>query len=205
MSVSKGTVPFETLGYVVVEGALDAGWVAALRRAFEEAEAQASGTQHVVIDDATPERQAWERLREHSAVLEAARQVLGESFHVRDLHGRNPLPGFGQQGLHADWMDLARNEPYAILTAIFMLDDFTPENGATRVVPGSHLRRSSVPKPMAQPNAHHPDEVTVTGRAGSVLIFNGHTWHSGTKNLSARPRRAAQMVVQRGPRNAELA
>jgi ectoine hydroxylase-related dioxygenase (phytanoyl-CoA dioxygenase family) len=116
---------------------------------------------------------------------------------VTELHGRNPLPGFGQQGLHADAPPRATVEPFFVLTAIWMLDDFTVENGATRIVPGSHRIVSPVAKSFAQPAARHPSETIVTGTAGSVLILNGHTWHSGRKNASAGPRRAGQMVLRR--------
>jgi len=84
-----------------------------------------------------------------------------------------------------------------VMTAIWMLDDFTIENGATRVVPGSHVVTTPLAKALAQPLAHHPREIVITGRAGSVLIFNGHLWHSGRKNESRGPRRCVQMVVQR--------
>lgn len=182
-------------GYVVVEGALDAAWVAELRAAFDAAPEQRSGTQHVAIDDGTLEPDAWERLRSHPAVLGAAEHLVAPAFHVRDLHGRNPLPGFGQQGLHADWQPLPAGAPFVVVTAIFMLDDFTEDNGPTRVVPGSHLTRRAVPKSLAQPLARHPEERLVVGRAGSALVMNGHLWHSGTENRSSGPRRAVQMVV----------
>jgi ectoine hydroxylase-related dioxygenase (phytanoyl-CoA dioxygenase family) len=185
-------------GYVVVPGALEEAWVERLRRAFESAPAQKDGTQHVEVTPATPEHASWQALREHPVILAAALHVLARPFRVRDLHGRNPLPGYGQQGLHADWMPRANVEPYHVLTALWMLDDFAPDNGATRVVPGTHRVLRAIPKSLGQPGAKHPAETVVTGRAGGVLVFNGHTWHSGRANTSNRPRRAAQMVVVRG-------
>ena len=176
-------------GYVVVRDALDSAHVDRLRAAFEGAE-QRDGTQHVPLFD--------ESLATHRAVLDAGRVVFdGANFRVRDMHGRNPLPGFGQQGLHTDWKHRTRGEPFMVMTAIWMLDDFTIENGATRVVPGSHKIMAPLAKSLAQPLAHHEREVVITGRAGSVLIFNGHLWHSGRKNDSRGPRRCVQMIVQR--------
>src|SRR5262249_29251496 len=107
---------------------------------------------------------------------------------------RNPRPGFGQQGLHSDAVPRAAADPFSVVTAIWMLDDFTTENGATRVVPRSHLVTRPLAKSFAQPLAHHPEERVITGDAGSVLIFNGHLWHSGTQNRSQGPRRAVQMI-----------
>jgi ectoine hydroxylase-related dioxygenase (phytanoyl-CoA dioxygenase family) len=67
------------------------------------------------------------------------------------------------------------------LSALWALDDFSAENGATRVVLGSHGRRSLVP--------HGVDEVVqaVMPRA-SVLFYLGSTLHGGGANRTARPR-----------------
>ena len=178
-------------GYVVVAEALDPAWVERLRRAFADASAQRDGTQHVTVTPETPEHASWRALKEHPVVIAAADHVLGRPFRVSEPHGRNPLPGYGLQGLHADWMPRDVVEPYFVLTTIWMLDDFTADNGATRVVPGSHRLLRPIPKSLAQPTAVHPDERV-------VLVFNGHTWHAGTKNTSDRARRAVQMVVGRG-------
>jgi ectoine hydroxylase-related dioxygenase (phytanoyl-CoA dioxygenase family) len=185
-------------GFTVVPGALDAAWLERLRLAFSHAPAQRDGTQHVALAADTPELAAWTALKEHPVVLAAAQHVLGPSFHVRDLHGRNPLPGFGQQGLHADWMERADGAQFFVVTAIWMIDAFTTDNGATRLVPGTHRLPRAVPKSLAQPSSVHPEERVATGDAGSVLVFNGHTWHAGRRNQSGGPRRAGQMVIQRG-------
>jgi ectoine hydroxylase-related dioxygenase (phytanoyl-CoA dioxygenase family) len=182
-------------GFILVEGALDAGWLAQLARAFEAAPAQADGTQHVALSDATPEIEAWRRLENHPTVVAAAAYVLGGPIRVRDLHGRNPLPGYGQQGLHADSVTRAAGDPYSVVTALWMIDAFTDDNGATRVVPGSHRLTRPPPTSFAQPLARHPDERVITGAAGSVLVFNGHLWHSGRRNTGSGPRRAGQMVL----------
>jgi ectoine hydroxylase-related dioxygenase (phytanoyl-CoA dioxygenase family) len=56
------------------------------------------------------------------------------------------------------------------------------ENGATRVVPGSHLSG-------ANPDPDQPQEtVSVTGKAGSALVFEGRTWHAADFNRSNAPR-----------------
>jgi ectoine hydroxylase-related dioxygenase (phytanoyl-CoA dioxygenase family) len=181
-------------GYAVVPDALDRATIEQLRRAFELTP-QVSGTQHVRVADDTPEAAVWRGLGEHPAAVAAARHILGRPYRVREIHGRNPLPGFGQQGLHADWVPRTPGSPYFVVTTLWMIDDFTPDNGATRIVPGSHLISKPLPKPLAQPLSRHVEERIVTGRAGSMLVFNGHLWHSGRRNDSANPRRAAQMVM----------
>jgi phytanoyl-CoA dioxygenase PhyH len=185
----------EAQGFVLLSAALDEGWIEKLRRAFESAPQQRDGTQHVRIDDATPELAAWRALEQHPAVSAAAARVLARPYRIREVHGRNPLPGFGQQGLHADWPERGPRDPAFALTAIWMLDDFTASNGATRIVPGSHHLRAPIPKSLGLPLAHHPQEQLVTGKAGSVLFISGHLWHSGTQNQSRGPRRAVQMTL----------
>jgi ectoine hydroxylase-related dioxygenase (phytanoyl-CoA dioxygenase family) len=198
MLTQPQTEALDSAGYIVVADAIDASWVERLKRAFEGAPAQQNGTQHVELVPQTPEIDAWIGLRDHPVVLAAAEHLLGRPFRVRDLHGRNPLPGFGQQGLHADWMERTDARDVFVLTAIWMIDDFAADNGATRLVPGSHRIARALPKSLAQPAARHPEERIVTGTAGSVLVFNGHTWHSGRKNDSRGPRRAGQMVLVKG-------
>lgn len=185
----------DVAGFVVVPGALDREWLARLARAFDDAPVQTSGTQHVALGEDTPELAAWRELEQHPVLAAAAAHVLGRPSRLRSLHGRNPLPGFGQQGLHADDLPRSPGEPYTVVTALWMIDAFTADNGGTRVVPGSHRLTHPPPTSLAQPLAHHPDERVVTGGAGSVLILNGHLWHSGRRNDSAAGRRAAQMVV----------
>lgn len=191
------TAALDRLGWQLVPGALDPPRVTRLRRAFGEL--AGTGTEHVRITAATPDVDEWRALATHPLLVAAATHVLGPEFHVRDAHGRNPRPGHGQQGLHADWKERAPGEPFIILTALWLLDDFTAANGATRIVPGTHLLHRPVPRSHARPHAHHPDECIITGPAGSVLLLNGHLWHSGRRNDSPGPRRAVQMIVMRGP------
>ena len=192
---AQHTRALDESGYLVIEAALSEGTVAGLRKAFESAEIQVSGTQHVTIATDTPSRAAWLGLERHPLIVAAAAHVLRAPF-AAEVHGRNPLPGYGQQGLHADAPPRERMEPYTVLTALWMLDPFMTDNGATRVVPGTHRLAAAIPKRLAQPLAVHPSEVVVCGTAGSVLIFNGHLWHSGRRNDSTRPRRAVQMVLR---------
>ena len=184
-------------GYAVVPHALDAASVVRLRQAFDHAPAQSSGTQHVEITDATPEAASWRALEHHPVLSAAAKHVLPHPYCLAGMHGRNPLPGFGQQGLHSDW-PRGPDGNAVMLTALWMLDDFTVENGATRVVPGSHRITRPLAKELAQPLAKHPGEKVVVGRAGSVLMFNAYLWHSGRRNDSTGPRRAVQMAMRRG-------
>lgn len=183
-------------GYALVARALSELEIQRLRCAFDAPDTP-HGTQHVRVTPATSHYESWLKLNSHPILLAAAEHVLGSSFEVRDSHGRNPLPGYGQQGLHRDWPERSADSPYEVLTALWLLDDFTQHNGATRVVPGTHRLIQPISKALAQPLAIHREQVVITARAGSLLLLNGHVWHSGTKNQSAGPRRAVQLVVQR--------
>ena len=94
--------------------------------------------------------------------------------------------------MHTDWRPRSPHEPFHVATALWLLDDFTAENGATRVVPGSHRDPRPLPKSFRAPEARHPNEQLVAARAGDVLVFNGHLLHSGTRNRSDAPRRVVQ-------------
>ena len=178
-------------GYVVLRDVADPAWLGRMRDAFEAAGREVdrrSGTRHVGdLSDA-----AFDGVYAHPRVLAAVHHVLRAPFRIVQVHGRDPLPGFGQQGLHADWVPRTPGEPFRAATALWLLDEFTADNGATRVVPGTHHRISPPPKSVAAPLGHHPDERSVAAPAGSVLVINGHLWHSGTRNASDRPRRALQ-------------
>jgi len=185
-------------GYVVMQHVIDAGWLERLRVAFESGcekdgrtpVVKESGTRHV--NDLANLDPVFERVFTHPRVLSAVYHILRDEFRVGQIGGRDPLPGFGQQGLHADWTARTKGEPFRIVTTIWLLDDFTLENGATRLVPGTHKMLGQPPKSFADPASRHPDQKIISASAGSVLVFNGHLWHSGTTNKSSRNRRVIQ-------------
>jgi ectoine hydroxylase-related dioxygenase (phytanoyl-CoA dioxygenase family) len=90
-------------------------------------------------------------------------------------------PGQGRQVLHFEQnlYPLPRDRD-VMLTAIWALDDFTAENGATSVVPGSHEG------PARKPDAN--ETVPAEMAAGSVLLFSGRLYHGAGANVSDRPR-----------------
>lgn len=185
-------------GYFITAGLVDAAWLESLRAAFEspgEKDDQGpvindSGTRH--ISDLVNGDPVFAGVYTHPKILAAVYHVLRCSFRLGQINGRDPLPGYGQQGLHADWVARAKGEPFRIVTTIWLLDDFTAENGATRLVPGTHQLLTPPPKSLAAPASRHPDQRVIVAKAGSVLVFNGHLWHSGTSNKSDQPRRVLQ-------------
>lgn len=125
----------------------------------------------------------------HPRVLAAIRAVLGSAFKLSSLNYRAAQPGKGLQNLHVDWKDTVVGGNYKVCNTIWLLDDFTPLNGATRIVPGSHKNGLLPNEGMKDPALPHPDEILIEAPAGSVFVFNSHVWHGGTTNHTAKPRR----------------
>jgi len=126
----------------------------------------------------------------HPRMLAAMAHVLGGEFKLSSLNFRAALPGQGLQALHADWVSAVVPGDYFVCNSIWLLDDFTEDNGATRVVPGSQ-RSGKLPRDaMDNPMDAHPDEVKLVAPAGTVVVFNSHTWHGGTLNRTPNRRRA---------------
>jgi len=189
---------FDRDGYVVFRDVIDTAWLEQLRSEFEKAAVKGSsalvikdsGTRH--IDDLVSRAPAFDRVYTRPLLLAAVYHILRCPFRLGQMNGRDPLPGFGQQGLHADWVARAKGEPFRIVTSIWLLDDFTLENGATRVVPGTHQLLTQPPKSFSDPASRHRDQKIIVAAAGSVLVFNGHLWHSGTRNQTNQHRRVLQ-------------
>ena len=126
----------------------------------------------------------------HPRVLAGIAHVLGGDLKLSSLNARAALPGEGLQALHADWSRAVAPNAYEVCNSIWLLDDFTPDNGATRVVPGSHLSGKAVGEVLSDPKETHEGEKLLAAPAGTVVVFNSHTWHGGTRNQTNKPRRA---------------
>jgi ectoine hydroxylase-related dioxygenase (phytanoyl-CoA dioxygenase family) len=192
-------------GYAALPGVLTDEQVAAIRVRLDEllaAEGDRAGLE--VHREAGTDRLAdlvnkgsvFEPCFTEPRVLACIAHVLGE-FKLSSLNSRAALPGEGHQGLHTDWGGPVPAGSYEVCNSIWMLDDFTEENGATRVVPGSHRSGTHPGVAMADPAAAHPDQVLLTGQAGTVVVFNSHVWHGGTTNRTDRPRRALHSYFTR--------
>jgi len=126
----------------------------------------------------------------HPRVLAAIQHVLGSEVKLSSLNYRAAKPGAGLQKLHADYPDAVPAGDYRVCNSIWLLDDFSVANGATRIVPGTHLSQHLPQDVMENPMDPHPEEQVIEAEAGSVVIFNSHTWHGGTQNHTSNPRRA---------------
>jgi ectoine hydroxylase-related dioxygenase (phytanoyl-CoA dioxygenase family) len=124
-------------------------------------------------------------------VVACVRHVLGAAFKLSSLNARSAEPGTEVgQPLHVDMGALPDERGFWVCNAVWMLDDFTADNGATRMVPGSHIWRKRPQDVLEDPIATHPQEVLLTGPAGSIAVMNAHMWHAGTANRTDAPRLA---------------
>lgn len=116
----------------------------------------------------------------HPAVLPVIERVLDHQCLLSSLTAIEMGPGQLAQPLHADDGSIALPRPHVpiVCPAIWALTDFTLENGATHVVPGSHRadRRPGKGERVEAQRAVMPK--------GSVVIYNGSIWHGGGDNHS---------------------
>ena len=126
-----------------------------------------------------------------TGVLAHVGYVLGPRFKLSSLNARSADPRSAEaQPLHVDAGAVPDERGYWVCNSVWMLDDFTPDNGALRVVPGSHRWGRRPQDVLEDPRRPHPGEVLVTGRAGDLVVMNSHLWHGGTANRTDRPRLA---------------
>ena len=125
-----------------------------------------------------------------SPLLEACRCVIGRPFKLSSFHSRTLRPDTPAEELHVDVKRYSADWP--LLSFILMVDEFRPDNGATRFVPGSHLRPGKPADSISDGRADHPGQALACGPAGSLLIFNGSAWHGHTANTSSCVRRSLQ-------------
>jgi ectoine hydroxylase-related dioxygenase (phytanoyl-CoA dioxygenase family) len=111
-------------------------------------------------------------LAEHPTALHFVRAVLGWPAMLSNISANITGPGGGEMVLHAD-QGFAPQPWGGIqgLNVAWAIDDFTDENGATRIVPGSQRQNRA---PTAEDGGH---TVALEAPAGSVIVIEGRVWH----------------------------
>jgi ectoine hydroxylase-related dioxygenase (phytanoyl-CoA dioxygenase family) len=187
-------------GYVVLEGCMGPDLLRALRDRIHtllSEEGEGAGQEFLQEPHAHRLANLVDKgdVFQHAIVLPqvtaCVAHVLGAEFKLSSLNARSadPHSSVGQP-LHVDMGAIPDARGYWVCNTVWMLDDFTPENGATRMVPGSHRWGTRPQDVLQDPFEPHPDEVLLTGAAGTVAVMNAHLWHGGTANRSAAPRLA---------------
>jgi len=175
-------------GYALLRRAIPAEWLDDLRAVFD-AGVRPSGQwpvprgmdwRYSMLDD-DARVQAVCRLPQ---VLAVAGELIAERFFLSQVEGREPLAGGGHQQLHRD---LSAQRPGDIAIALAFFDDYGPENGATRIVPGSHR-----PEAGAAPLDFNDESrsVQLAGCAGDILVFDVDLVHAGSLNSMGARRRS---------------
>jgi len=177
-------------GYVIVEGMLSPSEVALARHDLARVLAETPtgrndfegfSTQRVYALFA--KTRTFDEVAIHPLVLGVLDRVLGQ-YQLSAPVGIQIRPGEKAQVLHRDEgvYPLPRPHPVVVINSMWPLDDFTAANGATRLVPGSHLWEDD-----RRPNAD--TEATVAEMpAGSAMFYLGNLWHGGGANQTERPR-----------------
>jgi ectoine hydroxylase-related dioxygenase (phytanoyl-CoA dioxygenase family) len=190
----------DTAGYVVLERYLGPDLLEQVRARVEELHEQEGENAGAEFRKEAGSRrlanlvdkgEVFERLIAMPEILERVGYVLGENFKLSSFNARSADPHSNEpQPLHCDAGALADEQGYWVCNTIWLLDDFTSENGATRVIPGSQKWQKLPQEALADPLAPHPEEQLLLAPAGSVVVMNTHAWHGGTANRTAQPRRA---------------
>src|SRR5579872_710244 len=194
-------------GYLVLQDLMGTGLLQQLRGRVEELFAeegdragsefkQEAGARRLanLVNKGT----VFERAIDMPEVIECMRHVLGSQFKLSSLNARAADPNSDcSQPLHADSGAVADDRGYWVCNSVWMLDDFTTENGAIRMVPGSHRWRRLPQDALANPVDPHPDEMLLTGEAGTVVVMNAHMWHGATANRTPKQRRAMHAFYTR--------
>jgi ectoine hydroxylase-related dioxygenase (phytanoyl-CoA dioxygenase family) len=176
-----------TSGYAIVPGLLGERDLTAARNQLGElAESADWGTGF----DGARTRRVWAplavtRCMDAAAldplVLDVVERLIGAGAQFGNTCAIQVHPGQEAQVLHYEQgiYPLPRDRD-VMISAIWALDEFTTGNGATRVVPGSHLRPAGKPDPAESVPAVMP--------AGSVLLLSGRLYHGGGANTGTAPR-----------------
>ena len=188
-------------GFLLLPGILTREQAANMGARIDELVARGYSVRHQegvdTLDDVIHKDPMFEVCFNHPRVLAAVSHVLRSEFKLHSVNSRIALPGYGLQKLHADWDRAVKPGDHYICNSIWALVDFTENNGATRVVPGSH-RSGKVPSEVMRDLLDpHPDEVKLVAPVGTVIVFNSHLWHGGTHNASPFRRRALHSAFVR--------
>jgi ectoine hydroxylase-related dioxygenase (phytanoyl-CoA dioxygenase family) len=180
-------------GYTIVEGAIEPDFVDALVEDLHRLERDLNvkparnpfeGTKTVRIYNLLAHGRLYERIPVHENVLPIVEGVLDPGCLVSSLSSIAICPGETSQPIHADDQLIPLKKPHVatVCNTMWALTDFTRENGATRLLPGSHLYDHSPEL------GKRYDSAAAEMPKGSVLVWHGSLWHGGGSNKTDRRR-----------------
>lgn len=180
-------------GYTILENAIDLARVDALAAALLTIERERKilpsnnafeGERTVRIYNLLVYEEPFVEVPLHESVLPIVEGVLDPNCLVSTLSSISIGQDETEQLIHSDdqVIGLPRPGPALVCNTMWALTDFTAENGATRLIPGSHLWD------------HYPDyskqyeTIAAEMSKGSVLIWNGSLFHGGGANQTSQRR-----------------
>ena len=196
-------------GFVMVRDVLTPEQVAFLRAGCERETAeilsigqeQYPGTNRysyggASITNSVLHREEWAMLVDLPALTPIITAIYdSRNYHIRRCAGDFCMPGAGYQPLHADINDGfaqyrdprglvgLRDLPCPMVVRNFLAQDFTRVNGTTRVIPGTHHSKATIPS-LDDELEWMRLSTLCPAPAGAVMIRDPRTWHGGTPNLS---------------------
>src|SRR6202163_771509 len=128
--------------------------------------------------------QLYERIPVHPNVLPLVEAVLDPGLLISSLSSISIGSDEQAQPIHSDdqLIPLPKPHPPLICNTMWAITDFTEENGATRLCPGTH-RADHSPNPL-----EHYDSIPAEMPKGSVLVWVGSLWHGGGANTTEERR-----------------
>jgi ectoine hydroxylase-related dioxygenase (phytanoyl-CoA dioxygenase family) len=179
-------------GYTVVEDVIEPDLIDELNEALERVEARLGtepanndfeGRSTFRVYNLLVHGGEFTKVPVHPNVLPIVEGVLDEGCLLSSLSSIAIGPDETPQPIHADdqLMPIPKPHPPTVCNTMWALTDFTEANGATRIVPGTHLAQS--------PDfGRHYDSIPAEMRRGSVLIWHGSLWHGGGANTTTERR-----------------
>jgi ectoine hydroxylase-related dioxygenase (phytanoyl-CoA dioxygenase family) len=176
-------------GYTIVPDVFDADRALALRTELDRLEAALGitpagnsfeGTRTWRIYNLLAHGPLFEAIPVDPLVLPIVEGVLDPGCLVSSLSSIAIGPGEIAQPIHADDQVMPLTKPHVatVCNTMWALTDFTEANGATRIIPGSHLADHS-PEYGAS-----FESIPAEMPAGSVLVWHGSLWHGGGANTT---------------------
>ena len=180
-------------GYTIVPDAIEPGLLDALDESLDRLERflevepspnSFEGHHTLRIYNLLAYDDVWQQVPVHPHVLPIVEGVLDPGCLISSLSSINIGPGEAAQPIHADdqLIPIPKPHPPTVCNTMWALTDFTEANGATRLVPGSHLRDSS------PDYGREYDTIAAEMPKGSVLVWHGSLWHGGGANTTAERR-----------------
>lgn len=130
----------------------------------------------------------FELMVQHPKIIEITEAILGEDLTLGGFSAHILNPGATNMGVHVDYPYWAMKPPYPTypvmeVQVIWMLEDFTQDNGSPVFVAGS--QKLCKPPELEK---FSKEGQKITGKAGSAVISHGLCWHDTSVNSSQKPR-----------------